>query len=371
MMAEKKRILVVDDEELNLSLIAGILEDDYDVITLTSGEACLEEFLTIDPAIVLLDVEMPVMDGLEVSRQLQIIAQSPIVFVSAKGSLEERLAGYAAGGYDYIVKPVDGFELLAKLKLILEQQAQKQALEITAQETTSAFMNALNFSSEFGYIVDFALEIYNAKDYQQVGKTMLRTLGLFNVDASVHIRGRFGEEFYSNRGQCSPMEQEILILLKDRGRIYDFEHRSQFNEKRVSAMINNMPEEQEEYGRLKDHLPFMLRLTDGYLKNLDIGFQLSTQEKLLRETVHEMSEQFTVVERELHASHSVFDDAMRNMTKDIEKSLQFLALAEEQEEQLNEILHHHTERAFEAIDKTSMITKAFNLILTKLRKFIH
>ncbi|WDE00083.1 response regulator [Thalassomonas actiniarum] len=370
-MTEKKRILVVDDEELNLSLITGILEDDYEVIALTSGEQCLEQFLSIDPDIVLLDVEMPVMDGLQVSRELQIIAQSPIVFVSAKGSLEERLAGYAAGGYDYIVKPVDGYELLAKIKLILEHQAEKKALEQTAQETTSAFMNALSFSSEFGYVVDFALEIYNAKSYSQVAETMLRTLGLFNVDAAVHIRADYGEAFYSNRGQCSPMEQEILILLKDRGRIYDFEQRSQINEKRVSVLVNNMPQNPEEYGRLKDHLPFMLRLTDGYLKNLDIGFQLSKQEKLLRETVQEVSEQFVVIERELKVNHSVFEAAMFDMTKDMEKSLQFLALTEEQEEQLNEIIHSHTERAFGAIDKTSMITKAFNIILTKLQKFVH
>jgi len=369
-MTKKRRILVVDDEEINLLLIEGILSDDYEVFLLNNGNACLEQYLEIAPDIVLLDVEMPDMDGLETCKQLQLLKECPVVFVSAKGSLDERLAGYAAGGYDYIVKPLDGHELQVKLQLILTQLAEKQSLKDNIQNTFSTAMTAMTSSSELGYVVAFADKIHGAEDYQQVAHTLLLTMEEFNVDACVNIRGKFNQTFYANSGECSPIEKEIIELLQDKGRIYDFGRRTQVNENRLSLLVKTMPEDVDKYGRLKDHLPFILRIADGYIESLDKAHQIKLREEILRSTVGDVSDKLSDVELGLQLSYDTCYSTMEDMIGDLDKRLQFLALSEEQEEQLKEMFSLHTERIIIALDNTSEVNKTFSTILIKLRQLL-
>jgi len=117
-MSDAKRILIVDDEPFNVELMEEILEDKYIVASVLSGEECLRQVVDLKPDLILLDVAMPHMDGYEVCRRLknELDIQTPILFVSARGSLEDRITGYDAGGDDYLVKPFDNQELLAKVK---------------------------------------------------------------------------------------------------------------------------------------------------------------------------------------------------------------------------------------------------------------
>jgi len=369
-MADKRRILVVDDEEINLLLIEGILSDEYDVFPLGSGEACLEKYLEIDPDIVLLDVEMPGIDGLETCKNLQKLGDCPVVFVSAKGSLEERLSGYAAGGYDYIVKPLDGHELQAKLQLILTQLSEKQSLKDNIQSTFSTAMIAMTSSSELGYVIAFANNIHGAKDYQQVADTLLSTMEEFDVDACVNIRGVDKQLFYTSNGTCSPIEKEIIELLQDKGRIYDFGRRTQVNENRLSLLVKTMPEDVDKYGRLKDHLPFILRIADGYIESLDEAHRIKLREQELRSTVGDVSDKLGDVERDLQSSYDSCYAAISNMVDDLDKRMQFLALSEEQEEQLKEMFSLHTEQITVALDSGSKVNKTFSTILVKLRQLL-
>jgi len=369
-MAEKKRILVVDDEEINLLLIEGILSDDYEIFPLNSGEACLEKYLDIGPDIVLLDVEMPGMDGLDTCKKIQDLAECPVIFVSAKGSLEERLAGYAVGGYDYIVKPLDGHELQVKLQLLLAQLAEKQSLKDNIQSSFSTAMTAMTSTSELGYVIAFADKIHGAEDYQQVANTLLSTMEEFDVDSCVNIRGEVKQKFYTNNGTCSPMEKEIMELLRDKGRLYDFGRRTQVNETRLSLLVKTMPEDTDKYGRLKDHLPFILRIADGYIERLDKAYRIEFKEKKLRSTIGNVSDKLSDVERDLQVNYDICYATMGNMIEDLDKRLQFLALSEEQEEQLKEMFTLHTEQVINALDNSSAVNKTFSTILVKLRQLL-
>ena len=101
-------ILAVDDEPFNLEIIEEILEDDYQLHFASSGPECLSVVEGIAPEVILLDVSMPDMDGYEVCRQLKsnpATADIMVMFVSARGTIEERIEGYNVGAEDYIVKP--------------------------------------------------------------------------------------------------------------------------------------------------------------------------------------------------------------------------------------------------------------------------
>jgi DNA-binding response OmpR family regulator len=122
-MQKGPRILVVDDDQTNLKFLKEILDDDYQLLTVTSGEAALNIIHTFDPQVMLLDIMLPGISGYEVCktiRQDAKLSQMKIILISAKAMVNERQKGYESGADDYITKPFDHEELLVKIRTILE-----------------------------------------------------------------------------------------------------------------------------------------------------------------------------------------------------------------------------------------------------------
>ncbi len=118
----KNKILVVDDAVSIRTLIKSVLEKEYAVETASSGEEALDVIPRFAPDLVLLDVVMGEMDGYEVCRRLRASGNLhliKVVMVSSKSMVEERLHGYDAGADDYLVKPFDKEELLAKVRVFM------------------------------------------------------------------------------------------------------------------------------------------------------------------------------------------------------------------------------------------------------------
>lgn len=119
-MHVKSRILIVDDNPTNIAIIEETLEEEYLLRTATTGEEALALVPTFLPDLILLDVMMPGINGCEVARRIRATAtyrHIKIIMVSAKAMLSERLEGYDAGADDYITKPFEEEELLAKVRV--------------------------------------------------------------------------------------------------------------------------------------------------------------------------------------------------------------------------------------------------------------
>jgi response regulator RpfG family c-di-GMP phosphodiesterase len=115
-----KRILIVDDNETNVAALQELLEDEYEVRAAYSGEEGLEAFREFGPDLILLDIMMPGIDGYETCKRIKSSPEgrlTQVILVSAKSSSEERLAGYAVDADDYVVKPFDQQEMLAKVRV--------------------------------------------------------------------------------------------------------------------------------------------------------------------------------------------------------------------------------------------------------------
>ncbi|HEX8914118.1 MAG TPA: sigma-54 dependent transcriptional regulator, partial [Humisphaera sp.] len=112
-------VLVVDDTPANLDLLVGLLErHGYDVLAAASGEVAVRAAAAARPALVLLDVVMPGIDGYETCRRLKAdpsTATIPVVFITARDEVESLVGGFAVGGVDYISKPFQAEEVLARV----------------------------------------------------------------------------------------------------------------------------------------------------------------------------------------------------------------------------------------------------------------
>jgi signal transduction histidine kinase len=115
-------MLIVDDNPTDLVIAEAMLGDDYQLLTATSGEEALAVLSDFSPDLILLDIMMPGIDGYETCRRIRAnpsLCHTKIIMVSSKSRVAERLQGYAAGADDYVIKPFEKEELLAKLRVYL------------------------------------------------------------------------------------------------------------------------------------------------------------------------------------------------------------------------------------------------------------
>ncbi|HEX5393982.1 MAG TPA: HD domain-containing phosphohydrolase [Rhodocyclaceae bacterium] len=141
-MTDRGNILAVDDTPASLKLLSDILrEEGYDVRSAISGELALKSAFSHPPELVLLDIRMPEMDGFEVCRRLRAnpsTASVPVIFVSAVMDTEEKVQAFQLGAVDFVTKPFQRNELLARVRTHLEVDRLRNHLEELVEERTQA-----------------------------------------------------------------------------------------------------------------------------------------------------------------------------------------------------------------------------------------
>ena len=116
------RVLIVDDEPSILATMAPLLRSrGYDVSTAMSARACLESVERHNPDLVILDLGLPDLDGVEVCRLLRDGRSTPIIVLSARGAESDKVAALDAGADDYVTKPFGAEELLARVRVVLRR----------------------------------------------------------------------------------------------------------------------------------------------------------------------------------------------------------------------------------------------------------
>ena len=134
-MATKQKILIVDDDTNIAELISLYLTKEcYETKMVHDGESALKELSIFQPNLILLDLMLPGMDGYQVCREVRTKSQVPIIMLSAKGEVFDKVLGLELGADDYIVKPFDTKELVARVKANLRrtQQAVAEPVKQTA-----------------------------------------------------------------------------------------------------------------------------------------------------------------------------------------------------------------------------------------------
>jgi len=173
-MPDKSRILVVDDEpQLTRVLLRSLTSKGYDVRIAGDGEFALQTFHDWPPSLVITDLAMPNMGGLELCRKLREVSEVPIIVLSVRGEEKTKVEALDAGADDYVTKPFGMDELLARIRAALRRQP--------ATESQSSNLEA----------------------------------GEFRVDLNAHIVTRGGEEL-----RLTPKEFDLLtFLIRNSGKV--------------------------------------------------------------------------------------------------------------------------------------------------------
>ena len=127
-MANKQKILIVDDDENIANLISLYLTKEcYETRIEHDGQSALDAFKEYAPNLILLDIMLPGLDGYEVCREIRRESKVPIIMLSAKTEVFDKVLGLELGADDYIIKPFDSKELVARVKAVLRRYTEAPA----------------------------------------------------------------------------------------------------------------------------------------------------------------------------------------------------------------------------------------------------
>lgn len=126
----KEKILVVDDDVNICELLRLYIErDDYQVVIANDGEQAVELFNREQPDLVLLDIMLPKMDGWQVCKEIRKTSNRPIIMLTAKGELFDKILGLELGADDYIIKPFEAKEVIARIHAVLRRTSTSEEKE--------------------------------------------------------------------------------------------------------------------------------------------------------------------------------------------------------------------------------------------------
>lgn len=158
-MAVKQKILIVDDDTNIAELISLYLTKEcFETKMVEDGEEAIRAFAEFQPSLILLDLMLPGLDGYEVCRTVRKTSSVPIIMLSAKGEVFDKVLGLELGADDYMIKPFDSKELVARVKAVLRRfQSEKETVSV---ETTANQMPN-NQTGEFVQYPDLLVSLTN------------------------------------------------------------------------------------------------------------------------------------------------------------------------------------------------------------------
>ena len=142
----QERILVVDDDTNICELLRLYLEKDgYDVMIANNGGDAVKMFRDLSPDLMLLDIMLPVLDGWQVCREVRKFSDKPIIMLTAKGETFDNVLGFELGADDYVVKPFDAKEVMARVKAVLRRSGSGAQTEMKEVHYDKLSINLTNY----------------------------------------------------------------------------------------------------------------------------------------------------------------------------------------------------------------------------------
>lgn len=370
-------VLIVDDAPDNRLILHAMLSDAYQVSMAESGEACLQQCQRSVPDVIVLDVEMPGLDGYETCKSLRLQAATsttPVIFVTARDTKTERLAGYESGGNAYLIKPVDRQQLIDQIERSqLTRRAAVQAQQDAANAMNVA-MEAMTSSSELGQIIEFVKAVQATTRRIEVANLLVDALHNFGLNIAVYVPSAH-EPFAACDAQSVEAQLMQKALTKP-GRILSFGIRTIVKSDTLVMLVKNMPvDEEAKYGRFKDHLAVMLTIAEGRMLAIESNVAAKQQqEALVDDIIAATTENVATVNQALEQHDEKIKMVMLDMITDLEAMLFRLGLDEDQEEKLMRLAYEANER-LRSTDKskaqlmatTQLITEGLQIIKQQLK----
>jgi DNA-binding response OmpR family regulator len=368
-------ILAIDDDRLSHKIIRRALESaGYAVRQAFDGTEGLAAALAQPPDVILLDVEMPGMNGYDVCiqlRQAEATREIPVVFLSSHGSLRERMQGYEAGGDDYLVKPFETENLVARIGVLQRFRAERARLLEHYQLAQATAMNALAGTSELSTVMQFMEQTHDLQTTGALAESMFGVTRNLGLNCCLYLVDEDGEHWFADGEGIRPLEQELVTMSDRTQRFVDFGARTIVNYQGLSLLVRNMPlEDMNRYGRIKDLLPLLLSSVDNRIANMRAERAMMQQSQELLAAFGRIRNSFYWFARELIDNQDHSGRLLRDMLQALNHDFLRLGLEEDQESYVLNRIDNAIEDAITRIDASDALRETLLVLLPSL-KSIH
>ncbi len=363
-------VLVIDDDALIREMVTDALEPSWRVAGAQDASQGLHMAAELQPALILLDVQMPGIDGFEACRRLKddfATSDIPVLFLSGLNTLEDRLAGLEAGAEDFIAKPFDAVELNARVQGIVRQLAERKRLAASAQSAFSTAFTAMSSAGELGVVIEFMRSGFGCTDYDALATAVFAALTQYGLDGALSLRGSATPLIRTSQGEASAMEAGVLALMGGQDRIVSLGRRAAFNYPGVTLLVKNMPlDDPDRAGRLRDHLAILAEAASARVRALDADAAVRLRERQLREMLDETRRAIDAIEAQRRAQRGAITVALETMLHGTEREFLHMGLSESQEERVAMLLRAATYEVSNVYDSADDASAGLRALAARL-----
>ena len=374
-MAEKYKILSIDDHKLIHKIIEHTLNPTYETIFALTGDEGINLAKMHKPDIIITDVEMPGMNGYELCEKLKadpVTSHIPVIFLSSLDSLQERLNGFESGADDYIVKPFEPNDLLAKISGLTRYAEEKARLKQQIQDAENTAHLALTSGSDLGMAMQLIEHSFATNNLEELAKLLLSYAKKKELECTLFVKNSKDSICLTTKGAASPLERDLIELLRaEQDRFHDFGCRTQINFPNISLLIKNMPlGDPDEYGRIKDSFPPILTAYNEKIKSVNIENVIREQSVKLNESFSAIKETLETLGTSLHQNSQSNHVLMDKMLNDLNMKLPTMGLEDDQEDFILSKIESAVESSREASDTGENINASFTMVINQLQDLV-
>ncbi|MEE4246293.1 MAG: response regulator [Kangiellaceae bacterium] len=366
-----KKVLIVDDEAMIRTAHKEMIRDRYEVATAESAADMFSQLESDKPNVILLDVGLPDLDGFQVCQQLheqKLLEDIAVIFVSGAADLDTRIKAFDSGADDFIAKPMKRVELLSKIDFLTSRKEETKQLNQNLQAAQQTVMTVMSSSSELGRAMQFVEHSFSLFSVDALVSAAFSTLNSFGLRCAIATEVNETISYFSSEGNVKPIEQELLELLKPKGRFYDFNQRTQVNYSHISLLIKNMPlDDPERYGRLKDLIPAIVGCLNSRLNEIEAQENIISQANDLIYSFDVIQATMVSLTESLGNNQSSAAERLHKMVYELQIFIQKLGLEEDQENRVISYVDEAVEESLKLLDAGEKIFTSFEDILQSLR----
>jgi DNA-binding response OmpR family regulator len=365
------KVLVVDDDTIQLKRLTGLLGPHYTVETVDHAAGFIACVRALQPDLVILDIELPDGNGIDLCRDLKAeadLAGIPVVFHSSHDTLENRLEAYEAGGGDFFLKSMMADELLAKISVLLDWVIRNKALE---QERTAATRTAQATSASLGEMsvaLEALREAGTATDLATLAQLGVDALGDWGIDANVQVRAAKDAVTLSRRGHATPLEVSILHNLRLVGPKFQLGSRMVLNFSHASILLRNLPVDNPVQGqRIADKASIIGESLSARAAGLETELALGERQQAYNALVEQATQAARALEQADAAwqvRKAMLRDVLSGLRDDMERQLLSLSMSKKEEAACLVLIQQRAEQVLALFDKSPTA----DIALVKLRE---
>jgi DNA-binding response OmpR family regulator len=367
-MDDQPRILSIDDDAMMRELAKDSLSGHFQVMTAGSGDACLSMLAHTQIDLVLLDVEMPGMDGYETCRRIKENsdwANIPIIFLSGRDAIEDRLKGYEAGGDDYVLKPFVAAELKNKVGNLLRLHHESDQQKEMASYASKTAMTAMTSLGEMGTLIETMKRFNACNTRSALADAVLTGLDLYGLHGAVQIRTIADTLTRTEAGDAPPLVVSVINHMTKMDRISCFKSRMCITYDHVSLLVNNMPaDDPERYGRLRDHLAMLVEGANVRVQSIMLGNGLDR-------VVENLTRTLVKIDEAQRQSRIAVNLGLNTLNENMDRAFLSLGLTDSQEAHLAQLIQTDINKILNAESESIDIQDGLSSLIKEMDDLVN